>query len=218
MIGLPLREGSRISSTDAKKASKSRWRMCRLVIGATPVLGIAPPGALSNRHNCWCCRPYLLSTMPSCWDKEAGALFPGCQANPLLAFVVGVYGDVLLALQPSPTWHYCFVRPAMLEEKEGLAWPSFVMPLTGLEPARPCGHRPSTCRVFQFRHRGSKWYFIPSLPVCQPETPRSWGSRHCAHHRGSGNVHAQVFDLLRAPPCILKVQRLTKGKNGSIMC
>ena len=42
--------------------------------------------------------------MPPCWDMEAGALFSGFQADPLLVFAVGVYGDVLVALQPTPTW------------------------------------------------------------------------------------------------------------------
>jgi hypothetical protein len=33
------------------------------------------------------------------------------------------------------------------------------MPRRGVEPPRPCGHRPSTCCVCLFRHRGIRWYY-----------------------------------------------------------
>jgi hypothetical protein len=42
------------------------------------------------------------------------------------------------------------------------------MPPRGLEPPRPYGHRPSTCRVCQFRHGGDfRYYFTWLLEACQ---------------------------------------------------
>ena len=43
------------------------------------------------------------------------------------------------------------------------------MPRSGLEPPRPFGHRPSTCCVCQFRHRGilSFSIIVPNAPTCQ---------------------------------------------------
>ena len=39
------------------------------------------------------------------------------------------------------------------------------MPRRGVEPPRPCGHRPSTCRVCLFRHRGTARYYTATDSV-----------------------------------------------------
>lgn len=44
------------------------------------------------------------------------------------------------------------------------------MPSRGLEPPRPYGHRPSTCRVCQFRHEGISATIIDSFKT--PVKPR----------------------------------------------
>ena len=42
------------------------------------------------------------------------------------------------------------------------------MPARGLEPPRPKGHRPSTCRVYQFHHAGClPSHYSPDAPNCQ---------------------------------------------------
>jgi hypothetical protein len=99
-------------------------------------------------------------------------------------------------------------------EKESPNRPSFLVPLTGLEPARPRGHRPSTCRVFQFRHRGSETYYIPPPVLCQPAADTRCALRWMAFLRsGSGRAWMRGFGCLDDSDTLILPRRSERSEE-----
>ena len=100
------------------------------------------------------------------------------------------------------TYNYEMDKVQLREDKK--------MPRRGVEPPRPCGHRPSTCRVFQFRHRGSNPDYILTSTVCQPlpSDARLHVSRADLSPAGQVRVEGDAK---------FKVWALTKARKWTIM-
>ncbi len=73
---------------------------------------------------------------------------------------------------------------ARQKERAGPSGPTPVVPLLRLERRRPCEHRPSTCRVCQFHHRGM--LVTPILAAApakvKPDATRSGDIKYPANH------------------------------------